>query len=219
MKFTQYSGYMLLERDLLNRLRKDKYSLINFTDLTEDICVFASPGLSNKGQYLDLILQSLTHNTFLVEHVPVGCYIFLVSHIDRKYWEGDVIQFKMIPPKLVLPASSFSIFPSYNFEKYALEGFFMGNKFDKATWFLSPKMEVFFTKIRNNIQTLAYRLLETSKLIPMSQEFCSTFYIFHDIFQVTCFCCINLKFTFDFVSEMPEFSNHEPLKEGIIDGN
>lgn len=211
MKFTQYSGHLLLDQDLLNRLKKESYSLISFSDsnrFQDDVCIFASPNLSAKYQYLDMILQAVTSDSFMIELIPGGCYILLVSHFDRSKWDGNIIEKGMKSIKLVLPSSSLSIFPAYAFDTYFLEGLFMGNKFDKTTWFLSAKMESLFNKIRNNIQSLAYKLLESSKSIPTSKEFRSTFYIFHDIFL----------FTFDFVTEIPEFLRNEPLKEGIVDG-
>jgi hypothetical protein len=157
---------------------------------------------------VDILLQSLAQTAMLVEKIPAGCYLLLVSHIDRSYWEGAVVDVEMKFAQMPLPASSISFFPPYTVDKYSLDGFFVGNKYDKSTWFLSSTMQTFFAKISNNMQLLAYQLIETSKSMQIPQEFRRTFYILHEIFQ----------FTFDFVCEIPEFLKEESLKGGIVDG-
>ena len=178
---------MMTEVELLYHLKREKYSLVRFLDTSSsgrDLAVFASPNLSSYKPYLRLVMQSVTRNSFLMDCLPSGCYIIIFPDIHTSNWEGDMIGMDFKSPKITLPVASFSVFPSYTFERSALEGFFRDNKYHKETMFASSTMQKFFTKIRNNIQTLSWKILATLKSMPITDEFCAKFHIFHEIFQV-----------------------------------
>ena len=176
--------------------------------MDNEVCIFASPNLAAKDKYLNVILRCIAQNSLLIETIPDGCFIVLVSGVDRSYWDGSILEVEMKFSQLPLPASSIFLFPSYTIGNFKLDGCFADSKYDESSWFLSAQMETFFFKIRDNVHVLAFKLLETSKYIPISQTPSSTYFIFNEIF----------KFTFDFVCEMPEFVRQVSLKGGIIDG-
>ena len=135
-------------------------------------------------KYLSSIIESLSDKSFLLDHLPVGCYIAIVSDIDINAWDGESVLLDAKTPKLLLPNASVSIFPQHALDITLLEALFSNKKYQKETWFVSSKMESCVIKTRNNIQNLAYKILETLKSVQMSQKLRSMFYMFHELFQV-----------------------------------